>query len=53
METPSELAGWKIHNFDGILQERWEFSVLMLVYRRVSGVFGHSSPRKLRCYDPI
>lgn len=24
METPSELAGWKIHNFDGIFQERWE-----------------------------
>ena len=30
-----QFAGWKIHHFHGIYQERWGFSWAMLVYRRV------------------
>ncbi len=33
----------KIHNFDGIYQERWGFSWAMLVYQRV---LQNPSPKK-------
>ena len=35
----TNIAGWKIHHFDGIYQERWGFSWAMLVSGRVTGWF--------------
>jgi len=33
------IASWKIHHFVGIYQERWVFSMVMLVERRVEVVW--------------